>query len=118
MIALACFSGRIIRKVPPNCFYPAPNVTSALLELIPMSNEERMKRWGINPEEVMRIAKIGFAHPRKHLASNLVVDSSVFRANTKSDVEAMLLSVGAKVHARPEELSAEQWVELTKALIG
>ena len=116
MTALACFSGRIIRKVPPNCFYPAPEVTSALLELIPMSNEERMKRWGIDAEEVMRIAKIGFAHPRKHLASNLAADPSVFKANTKADVEDMLVSVGAKAHARPEELSTEQWTELAKAL--
>jgi 16S rRNA (adenine1518-N6/adenine1519-N6)-dimethyltransferase len=116
MTALACFSGRIIRKVPPNCFYPAPEVNSALLELVPMSNDERLKRWGIDPEDVMKIAKIGFAHPRKHLASNLVVDASVFKANTKADVEDMLVSVGAKPHARPEELSAEQWVELAKEI--
>lgn len=71
MIGLVVSSAKIVRRVPPGAFFPPPKVDSAVLVMEVLSPEERMARWGIDPERVMRYAKQGFAHPRKRLASNL-----------------------------------------------
>jgi len=118
MIALSCSSANIIRKVPPNCFYPPPKVDSALLELIPMTNDERRKKWGIDPEQVMKVAKIGFAHPRKQLASNLMVFGPLNTKMSKQDIEQILKSIKLNPKIRAEELSAGDWVEVTKMANG
>jgi len=113
MIGLSCSSARIIRKVPPQCFYPPPKVDSALFAFVPMSIEERQKRWGIDAERVMKVAKIGFAHPRKQLASNLVA----LHTYTKQEIESFLSSLLLNPKIRAEELSVEHWVALAK-LVG
>lgn len=110
MTALYCSSGRIIRRVPPRCFFPPPRVDSALLELVPFSAKERMDTWGIDPEAVMEVAKAGFAHPRKMLASNL---AKAF-ACTKEEIEAKLVSLDLNPKIRAEELSVQEWVDLAK----
>lgn len=109
MIALASESARIVRKVPPKCFYPAPKVQSVLFEIVPMSLCDREKKWGIDPEEVMKVAKAGFAHPRKLVASNLAgIRSDI----SKSDVERILESIGANPKARAEDIDVENWVSV------
>jgi 16S rRNA (adenine1518-N6/adenine1519-N6)-dimethyltransferase len=114
MIGLSCSSARIVRNVPARCFYPSPKVDSSLLELIPMNLAQRKERWGIEPEEVMKVAKVAFAHPRKQMASNL----AGLRDHTKQDVEAILESLHLNPKIRSEELSIQDWVNLTQALVG
>ena len=105
MVALASRSARIVKRVPAGAFYPPPKVESAILSIDPMSVAERQKKWGIDPERVMSLAKRGFAHPRKFLASNLGL------ANP-----SILESIGINPRARAEDLSPEQWVELAKTM--
>ncbi len=100
MVALASESARIIRRVPAGAFYPPPKVESAVLEILPMTLADREKRWGIDPEKIMALAKKGFAHPRKLLASNLGVK--------KIDVE------GIPEKARAENLSSDDWARLAQ----
>ncbi|MBD3251992.1 ribosomal RNA small subunit methyltransferase A [Candidatus Uhrbacteria bacterium] len=116
MVALASSSSRIIRKVPPRCFYPSPRVDSVVFEIIPLSQQERIERWGIDPEEVMKVAKQGFAHPRKLLISNLSVGAS-HAMLSKQEIENILVDIGANPKSRPEDLSLDQWVELAKRLV-
>ena len=107
MVALSCSSGKIVRRVAPGSFFPAPNVESAILLLQPMTQAERLKRWGIHPGRVMEIAKRGFKQPRKQLFSNLEV-----RDRREELAQALDLSPDV----RPEALSTEHWVALTKLL--
>ena len=111
MVALASSSIRILRRVPPGAFFPPPKVDSVVLQITPMPWPERMERWGIDPEEIMKIAKVGFAHPRKLLASNLkpLVGAQGLRPGPIS-----LSAAGIPGKARAEDLSPEQWAALAR----
>ena len=107
MVALVASEMRILRKVPPGCFYPPPRVDSAVLYVKPMPAKERHTYWGVDPEEIMLVAKKGFAKPRKFLRSNIEV----------SEVDSQAWEgLGINPKARAEDLSPRQWAELVKAL--
>lgn len=108
MVALASSASEIVRRVPAGAFYPPPKVESAILKIRPMTKDERLKIWGIEPEEVMTVAKLGFAHPRKILSSNLKVPSERWRTLSEA--------VGFVEKVRAEDLSPMQWVELAKSI--
>jgi 16S rRNA (adenine1518-N6/adenine1519-N6)-dimethyltransferase len=105
MVAFASDEARIVRRVAPGSFFPPPKVESAVLRIVPMSQKDRLKKWGIDPEKVMEIAKKGFAHPRKLLSSNIGI---------KPDV---LAEVGLNPKARSEDLSPMDWAKLAQHLI-
>ncbi|MCC7523137.1 ribosomal RNA small subunit methyltransferase A [Candidatus Uhrbacteria bacterium] len=104
MVAFASHETRLVKKVPPGAFFPSPKVDSAILRVIPMNQKERQLIWGMNPELIMSVAKRGFAHPRKLLASNLGIQASV------------LEEIGIPAKARAEDLSPASWQALTLAL--
>lgn len=106
MVALACSSAKMVRKVPPGAFYPPPKVDSAVLQLIPMPWGERRSVWGVEPEKIMQLAKLGFAHPRKLLASNL---------GGKQAVEALKM-LGLSERIRAEDVSPLEWSRLTQSM--
>lgn len=112
MVALASESTRIVTRVAPGSFYPPPKVESAILEIIPMPLPDRGVRWGVDPTEVMRIAKAGFAHPRKKLMSNLV-ESQLY---SRAILEKIFISLRVSSNIRAEQLSPEQWAAMTVAL--
>ncbi len=104
MVAYASHETRLVRRVAQGAFFPPPKVESAVLRVSPMSIEERVAIWGIDPEYIMALAKKGFAHPRKLLASNLGI---------KGD---QLEELGISAKIRAEDLSPDQWRDLTLAL--
>ncbi len=110
MVALASSSSRIVRRVPPGAFFPPPKVESAVLQIIPMPLEERVSVWGIEPEEIMKIAKAGFAHPRKLLASNLVGGIEELNLDI---VRSALEKAGLSDKIRAEAVSPQKWAQLT-----
>lgn len=105
MVAFASSSSRIVKRVSAGAFYPPPKVESAILQVVPLSQAERLERWGIEPEKIMELAKKGFAHPRKFLASNLEIDAQILK------------KVGLNEKARAEDLSPDEWARLTIELI-
>ena len=107
MIALSCSSARIVRRVPPGAFFPPPKVDSAVLELVPRSVDERQELWGIDPQKIMHLAKQGFAHPRKQLASNLGGDATIKTA---------LADITGFEKVRAEDLTPAQWAQLTRRI--
>jgi len=113
MVALASTSARLIRRVPAGAFYPPPKVESAVLEIIPMSWEQRRKKWGVDPEITMALAKKGFAHPRKFLVSNLALG---FPLLTINDLRSTFDDLALPKKARAEDLSPEAWSALAKGL--
>lgn len=104
MVAYASHETEIVRRVAPGSFFPPPKVESAVLRVSPMSIEERLAIWGIDPEYIMGVAKKGFAHPRKLLASNLGIKGEVLEK----------LGISAKIRA--EDLSPGEWRDLALAL--
>ncbi len=103
MVALASSSARILSHVPAHAFYPPPKVESAIFEIVPMMPDDREKRWGIDPEKIMALAKKGFTHPRKFLRSNLELQPTAY-------------SLLPTENARAENLSPEQWACLAQHL--
>lgn len=110
MIALASTDTKIAKRVPPGAFFPPPKVDSAVLAITPRSWEEREKYWNISVEEVMVFARKGFAHPRKHVASNLGLSQELQRHLE----ERGLLSHGL----RAEAISPQKWVAISRELRG
>lgn len=108
MVALSSESARVVRHVPPGCFYPPPKVESVVLQIVPMPWAEREKRWGINPDKIMEVAKKGFAHPRKLLASNLGL--------VGADNHSPLRDLDINEKARAEDLSPDDWARLAKSM--
>jgi 16S rRNA (adenine1518-N6/adenine1519-N6)-dimethyltransferase len=109
MIAFASHEARIVKRVAAGAFYPPPKVESAILRIIPMTLEERAAIWGIDPEKIMAVAKRGFAHRRKLLASNLGLKGD--------DARRVMRDASIPEKARAEDLSPGDWVKLT-SLVG
>jgi len=86
---------RILRKVAPTCFWPRPAVGSAVVRLDRHFRNEDLGEEG--RRIFRRITKMAFAQRRKQLGNSL------------KDL--------VKSTARAEELSNEEWSELTKGLM-
>lgn len=86
-------------EVGPGAFRPAPKVDSAIVRLRP-----RLEREDINPVELAALVKHAFAHRRKTLRNNLKI---------LLDPQQML-SVDIDPNARPETLSPQQFITLTR----
>ena len=86
---------RIVRKVSASCFWPRPEVSSTVVKLV-----RHDRNIGLSEKErsfFRSLTKRAFEHRRKQLGS-------VFKDMTKST-------------ARAEELSNNDWIELTKGLL-
>ncbi len=96
--------------VPPDCFWPAPKVTSQLVLLTPRADALPLTE----REAIIALAKPLFQQRRKQLRGTL--------ANThhiSADQAATLLAqCGITPQARPQEVTLEQWQELHEAVIG
>jgi len=95
----------IIGYVPARCFYPAPEVDSAILRI------------AVYPEPAVEIAdkesffalvRAGFSAPRKQIANSLAQGLGVSKA------EAVSLLAGANIvpQRRAETLTLEEWAQL------
>ena len=87
---------KIVRKVAASCFWPRPEIGSSVVRLV-----RHDRNAGLTPEErdlFHRLTKLAFEHRRKQLGS-------IFKDMIQST-------------ARAEELSNEDWIQLTKGLIG
>ena len=86
---------RIVRKVSASCFWPRPEVSSTVVKLV-----RHDRNVGLSEKErsfFRSLTKRAFEHRRKQLGS-------VFKDMIKST-------------ARAEELSNNDWIELTKGLL-
>ncbi|HRH32027.1 MAG TPA: 16S rRNA (adenine(1518)-N(6)/adenine(1519)-N(6))-dimethyltransferase RsmA [bacterium] len=90
-----------VATVKPGAFVPPPKVDSIVLALTPNVKAD-------NPEAVIGVAKLAFAHKRKQMHRTL----SDAGFGTSEVLKSKLLALGLSEHARPEELSIEQWIAL------
>jgi len=92
---------RSLKVVPPSCFHPRPIIDSTVMSVTPRSKELQIHDRRLFDELVRR----GFAQRRKQLRKNL--PSTV---NWEELAEKMEIPMTT----RAEELSVDQWVELTR----
>lgn len=96
---------KIISFVSRNCFWPAPKVDSAIIEIVPRNAADKKR---LDVKLFFRIARAGFSQPRKQLAGNL---SKVLKKDKKS-TELWLLENGIRPSQRAETLSVSDWNHL------
>lgn len=94
----------IVRFVPPECFWPAPKVDSAVVHV----DLSRGLTLDVEERDFMRLVKFGFAQKRKQLKNTLAAGLRV----EPTEIESYLLQAGLKATARAQELSLENWKKL------
>jgi 16S rRNA (adenine1518-N6/adenine1519-N6)-dimethyltransferase len=94
-------------KIPPGCFFPAPDVDSACVRLV-------RRRQPLLPEDLrpafIRLVKRSFSQRRKMMLKLLKQDWP------KEQLEAAFTELNISLQERAEKLSLEQFVALTKIL--
>lgn len=98
---------KILFYVSRGSFSPAPNVDSAVIEIIP-----RKEKRAIAPEIFFAVVKAGFSAPRKKLLGNLSKGLSIEKEKLAMD----LSTLGIDAHARPEQISLVQWIALAQKI--
>ncbi|MBD2020255.1 16S rRNA (adenine(1518)-N(6)/adenine(1519)-N(6))-dimethyltransferase RsmA [Leptolyngbya sp. FACHB-36] len=92
-----------ICDVPAGAFHPPPKVDSAVVRLKPRS----LAVPAADPQQLETLVKLGFASKRKMLRNNL---QSVME---RDQLTELLERLAINPQVRAEDLSVEQWVELS-----
>jgi len=99
---------QMLRKVSPNCFFPRPEVESALVRITP----RRERKWEIKNEDVFeKLVKHSFQKRRKTL-HNIV---SEFFGVDKAQAAEGLLKLSVDPKRRPETLGIEEFGRIADA---
>jgi len=88
----------ILGIVPREKFSPAPQIDSAIIQLIPRETKEA--------ERYYRLAKILFRQPRKTIVNNLIGLAD------RTRLEEFLRKIGLSIKSRPQELNKESLVKI------
>jgi len=98
--------------VGPECFLPAPKVTSSVIQLTLRSKPEEVE----NEEEFFKVVRAAFAQRRKTLLNSL---SSVFGAtHSKDQLRAAITACGLSEDTRGERLGIPEFAALSKNLFS
>lgn len=92
-------------KVPPTVFRPQPKVDSAIVLFTPKPVAE----WPENPEALSTLIKMLFQKRRKQL-------STILKGSWSPEMEKWFEREGVSQKARPENLTPEQFVGLSRYL--
>ena len=99
--------------VPNTSFIPAPNVTSAVIQIVP--NKMKEERLGIKDETVFKeLVKKAFSSRRKKLSNSL--SNTGINGMTKQDIDNMIEQVGLNTNCRAEEVSIEDYVKMANII--
>lgn len=97
-------------EVAPECFIPAPKVTSAVVRLVPRPAPEGVD----DPDHFFRVVKGAFALRRKTLLNSL----SANLGRPKEEIAQAIAQCGLAPDIRGERLSIPQFAQLSRALRG
>ena len=100
----------ILFEVPPECFIPAPKVTSAVVRMVPRPALEEVD----DPDHFFRVVKGAFALRRKTLANSL----SAGLGMPREEIARAIARCGLAPDVRGERLSILQFAQLSRALRG
>ncbi len=101
-------SAEKLLRVTREAFTPPPKVDSAVIKI----QVDKNKFKGENLDKIRKVVKVAFSSRRKMLINNLINLCKLSRA----DAEKILLEAGVSLTARAEELTAEDYVNLSKYL--
>lgn len=101
----------IVAIVPPNCFMPRPNVSSAVIRL----KRHKVPAVAVNNEELLfKIIRASFNQRRKTMTNSLNNASGLLY--TKEQIASALAKIGQKENVRGEALTLEQFAKLADEL--
>ena len=100
----------LLFDVPPDCFLPAPKVTSSVLRLTPRPAPEEVD----DPEHFFRVVRAAFAQRRKTLVNSL--SAALSSPLSKEELAREVAACGLPETVRGERLSIPQFAALSKAL--
>ncbi len=101
----------IIANVPPNCFMPRPDVSSAVIKLRRRSEPAVTPR---SPDHMFRLIRAAFSQRRKTLIN--AVSNDVSLGASKAELEAALQELGLDTRIRGERLSLQDFSDLSDIL--
>jgi 16S rRNA (adenine1518-N6/adenine1519-N6)-dimethyltransferase len=93
------------RLVPPDVFWPRPAVESAIVEIVPRSQEELIP---CDEEKFKELVRLGFSSRRKQLGSLLKIPAARWAE--------LMKKLGYPVTIRGEDLTIQDWSSLVKML--
>jgi len=99
----------IVDYIPRRSFYPAPDVDSAIIKLVP---QEQFATYQENTKNFFRIVRAGFSGKRKQLINSLARGLKI----KKDTIESKLKAAGVDPRRRAETLTLEEWQKITNTL--
>ena len=102
----------LLFEVPPDCFIPAPKVTSAVVQLVPRPAPAEVD----DPDHFFRVVKAAFALRRKTLLNSL--SANLGGQYTKETLSQAIAACGLPADVRGERLSIPQFAQLSRCLRG
>ena len=100
----------LLFDVPPECFIPAPKVTSSVLRMVPRPTPTEVD----DPEHFFKVVKAAFAQRRKTLLNGL---TTAFGSRfSKEELADVLSTCGLPADIRGERLGIPEFARLSKEL--
>ena len=96
----------LLFEVPPDCFLPAPKVTSAVVRLIPYTSPPVTG----DPDAIFAVIKAAFSQRRKTLLNTL--SASYSSRFSKEELRQIIHDCGLPETIRGEKLGLEQFAQL------
>ncbi|MCS6862364.1 MAG: hypothetical protein NZT92_18835, partial [Abditibacteriales bacterium] len=109
-ITQAWMQVEIISLVPPRCFYPAPEVASAIVRLIPHPSSSISSDI---ESDFLRLVHAAFRGRRKTMSNVLI---SLLPNADKSVAQQFLSAQGIDPQRRGETLTVEEFARLAKGI--
>lgn len=106
------YETKICKLVSPNCFFPKPEVQSAILY---MKKREQSSAELANRDFFFSLTKYAFGQRRKQLQKILANAPARFR-RAAPELQKIFREMGMDPRARPESLAVKQWIRLANQL--
>ena len=100
----------LLFDVPPECFLPAPKVTSSVLRMVPCPPPPEVD----DEAHFFRVVRAAFAQRRKTLVNSL--SAALGTQLSREELVSRVLSCGLPENIRGERLSISDFAALSKAL--
>jgi len=100
----------LLFDVPPECFIPAPKVTSSVLRMVPRPAPAEVD----DPDHFFKVVKAAFAQRRKTLLNGL---TTAFGSRlSKQQLQKVIAACGLPADIRGERLGIPEFAALSKSL--
>ncbi len=108
---------KIIGPVAKENFLPQPKVDSAIVKIIPYSQEaieEKQRTAGVDEKSIFRLVKFGFSSRRKQLHNNIAsgLSSLLEKKVSNESVKEVLQELSIRPEVRAQDISMEKWLKI------